>query len=111
MIRNVKYKNLRENMYTYGPDDGSVELKRYSVDPLINHSFLLDRCYQFFYTHIYILDDCVPLMTLQVIDFKSSWLDYSRFYIHSEITAILFYVKTFIWISFIACVCIYIYIY
>ena len=42
--------------------DGSVEPKRYSVDPLINHSFHLDRCYQFFY----ILSDYNPLFTLHM---------------------------------------------
>ena len=26
----------------------------YSVDPLINHSFHLDTCYQYFYIYIYI---------------------------------------------------------
>ena len=57
MFRNLKYKNLRD-----GPDDGSVEPKRYSVDPLINHSFHLDRCYQFFY----ILSDYNPLFTLHI---------------------------------------------
>ena len=108
MIRNVKYKNLWENMYSkkklavklanqrlmfklrqlyifsrrflyftfliihrylkiinitpHGPDDGSVEPKRYSVDPLINHSFHLDRCYQFFY----VLSDYNTLLTLHI---------------------------------------------
>ena len=36
-------------MTPHGPDDGSAEPKRYSVDLSINHSFHLDRCYQFFY--------------------------------------------------------------
>ena len=40
------------NITPHGPDDGSAEPKRYSVDPLINHSFHLDRCYQFFYIYI-----------------------------------------------------------
>ena len=44
------------------PDDGSVEPKRDSVDPLINNSFHLDRCYQFFY----ILSDYNPLFTLYI---------------------------------------------
>ena len=42
------------NITPHGPDDGSVEPKRYSVDPLINYSFHLDRCYQFFYIYIYV---------------------------------------------------------
>ena len=54
-------------MYIYyitphGTDDGSVEPKRCSVDLLINHSFHLDRCYQFFY----ILSDYKPLFTLHI---------------------------------------------
>ena len=39
------------NITPHAPDDCSVEPKRYSVDPSINHSFHLDRCYQFSYTH------------------------------------------------------------
>ena len=42
------------NITPHGPDDGSVEPKHYSVDPLINHSLHLDRCYQFFYIYIYV---------------------------------------------------------
>ena len=38
----------------HGPDDGSAEPKRYSVDLSINHFFHLNRCYQFFYIYIYI---------------------------------------------------------
>ena len=37
------------NITPRGPDDGSVEPKRFSVDFSINLSFHLDRCYQFFY--------------------------------------------------------------
>ena len=48
------------NITPHGPDDGSAEPKRYSVDLSINHSFHLDRCYQF----LYILPDYNPLFTL-----------------------------------------------
>ena len=50
------------NITPHGPDDGSVELKRYSVDLSINLSFYLDRCYQFFY----ILSDYNPLFTFHI---------------------------------------------
>ena len=40
----------------------SAEPKHYSVDLSINHSFHLDRCYQFFY----ILSDHNPLFTLHI---------------------------------------------
>ena len=45
MFKNEKYKNLGENLNNitpHGPDDGSVEPKRYSVDFSINLSFRLD---------------------------------------------------------------------
>ena len=48
------------NITPYGPDDGSVEPKRYNVDLSINLSFRLDRLYQFFYT----LLDYNPLFIL-----------------------------------------------
>ena len=42
------------NITPHGPDDGSAEPKRYSVDLSINLSFHLNRYYQFFYIYIYI---------------------------------------------------------
>ena len=48
------------NITSHGPDDGSVELKRYSVDFLINISFHLDyldiNFSSYIYIYIYILD-------------------------------------------------------
>ena len=51
------------NITPHGPDDGSLEPKRYSVDLSINLSFHLDRFYQFFY----ILSDYNPLFTFHSI--------------------------------------------
>ena len=42
------------NITPQGPDDGSVEPKRYSVNLSINLSFHLDRCYQFFYIYMWV---------------------------------------------------------
>ena len=50
------------NITPHGPDDGSVEPKRYRVDLSINLSFHLDRCYQFFY----ILSDYNPSFTFHI---------------------------------------------
>ena len=50
------------NITPHGPNDDSVEPKRYSVDLSINLSFHLDRCYQFFY----ILSDYNPLFTFHI---------------------------------------------
>ena len=50
------------NITPNGPDDSSVELKRYSVDLSINLSFHLVHCYQFFY----ILLNYNPLFTFHI---------------------------------------------
>ena len=42
------------NINPYGPDDGSVELKRYSVNFSINLSFHLDYLFINLYIYIYI---------------------------------------------------------
>ena len=57
-VKNAKSKNLGENLYDFanitphGPDDGSVEPKRYSVDFSINLSFHLDYLVINFSLHI-----------------------------------------------------------
>ena len=63
MFKNVKYKNLGENIFIFywlnianttlhGSDDGSVEPKRYSVDFSISLSFHLDYLVINFSLHI-----------------------------------------------------------
>ena len=96
MFKNAKYKNLGENLYNkktkvnianinpHGPDDGSVEPKRYRVDFSINLSLHLDYLVFIFSLHIVGLQSIIYFRIYKEGKGKESKKSWTRILCHNK---------------------------